>query len=169
MRATQLLIDGFDRVRDGVERLLQSVDGDRLGRAPVPGANPAGWLVWHLVRVQDDHVSTLAGTQQVWLDGWYERSGLELAATDTGYGHGPEQVLAVRLDAQFLRGYSDAVHARTTDVLEALADADLERVVDESYDPPVTAAVRWVSVLEDDLQHLGQAAYVRGLLDRDAG
>jgi hypothetical protein len=37
-------------------------------------------------------------------------------------------------------------------------------VVDLNWDPPVTLAVRLVSVINDDLQHGGQAAYVRGML-----
>ena len=36
-------------------------------------------------------------------------------------------------------------------------------MVDEHWDPPVTAGVRLVSVIGDALQHLGQAAYVKGL------
>jgi hypothetical protein len=64
---------------------------------------------------------------------------------------------------QVLTGYYAAVHARTTDFLGGLTDADLDRVVDKSWDPPVTLGVRLLSVLNDDTQHVGQAAYVRGL------
>ena len=39
-----------------------------------------------------------------------------------------------------------------------------DRVVDRTWDPPVTLGVRLVSILDDDTQHAGQAAYVRGLL-----
>jgi hypothetical protein len=56
------------------------------------------------------------------------------------------------------------VHARTAGFLRGLTDNDLDRVVDENWDPPVTLGVRLVSVLDDDLQHVGQAAYVRGFL-----
>ncbi len=41
---------------------------------------------------------------------------------------------------------------------------DLDRVVDKRWNPPVTLGVRLVSILNDDVQHVGQAAYVRGLL-----
>ena len=59
-----------------------------------------------------------------------------------------------------------AVHARTVEYLGGLTDDDLARVVDRSWDPPVTLGVRLVSVISDDLQHVGQAAYVRGVLER---
>ena len=146
------------------------MSAEELARRPGPGANSVGWLVWHLLRVQDDHVAGVVGEEQVWTaDAWSERSGLPLDAADIGYGHSVEQVAVVRLDAAFLAGYSDAVHARTARVVGALSDADLDRVVDEAWDPPVTAGVRLVSVLSDDLQHVGQAAYVRGLLQRGDG
>ena len=49
-------------------------------------------------------------------------------------------------------------------MLQALTPADLDRVVDEDWDPPVTLGVRLVSIADDGLQHLGQAAYARGQL-----
>ena len=53
--------------------------------------------------------------------------------------------------------------------MSGLTDADLPRVVDERWDPPVTLGVRLVSVISDCLQHAGQAAFVRGILLRSAG
>jgi uncharacterized damage-inducible protein DinB len=76
-------------------------------------------------------------------------------------------VAAVRpASAQVLLDYYDAVHARTVDFLRGLSPAQLDRVVDERWDPPVTLGVRLVSIVNDDTQHVGQAAYVRGLLGR---
>ena len=63
-----------------------------------------------------------------------------------------------------LAAYATAVHERTVAYLATLSADDLDRVVDERWDPPVTLAVRLVSVVDDDAQHVGQAAYVRGLL-----
>ena len=50
--------------------------------------------------------------------------------------------------------------------MRGLTDRDLDRVVDERWDPPVTLGVRLVSVISDDLQHAGQAALIRGIFDR---
>jgi uncharacterized damage-inducible protein DinB len=129
-------------------------------------ANSIAWLVWHLARVQDDHVSDVAGTEQAWTaDGWMERFGLPFEAADTGFGHTDEQVSAVRVDdPDLLTGYLDAVHQRTVSFVSGLSDADLDRVVDTRWDPPVTLGVRLVSVIDDDLEHLGQAAFTKGLL-----
>jgi hypothetical protein len=125
------------------------------------------WLVWHLTRVQDDHVSDVAGTEQVWTaGGWAERFGLPFDASATGYGQSPAEVSAVRVSADLLSGYHDAVHSASIAFLRGLSDTGFDRVVDRTWSPPVTLGVRLVSVISDDLQHAGQAAYVRGLAIR---
>jgi hypothetical protein len=87
--------------------------------------------------------------------------------SDTGYGHSSDEVAAVHLESgELLTGYHDAVYRQTLNYVEQLTDADLARIIDESWDPPVSLAVRLVSVIADDLQHAGQAAFVRGILDR---
>jgi uncharacterized damage-inducible protein DinB len=164
----QLLVDGYDRTRQVVTHTVSDLLPEQLAYAPAPGANSIGWLVWHLTRVQDDHVADAAGTEQVWTSaGWFERFALPLDPADTGYGHRPEQVEAVRVpSAQLLIEYHEAVFERSRQYLAGLSEADLARVVDESWDPPVTLGVRLVSVLSDDLQHAGQAGYLTGLLGR---
>ncbi|MFD6179410.1 MULTISPECIES: mycothiol transferase [unclassified Isoptericola] len=162
-----LLTDAFERIVGEGRRVLRGASAQVLGYRPVPEANTVAWLVWHLTRVQDDHVADVAGVEQRWTaGGWAEKFGLAFDVADTGYGHTPEQVAAVRADAATLRGYLDDVHAATTSYLTTVTAADLERVVDTRWDPPVTLGVRLVSVVGDDLQHVGQAAYVRGLAER---
>lgn len=164
----QLLVDGFDRIREVVEETVTGLSPEQLAFAPQPGSNSIGWLVWHLTRIQDDHVADVAGTEQVWTSGgWYDRFELPFDSSDTGYGHRAEQVSAVRVpSAELLLGYHRAVFDRSRQYLAGLSEVDLARVVDDSWDPPVTLAVRLVSVLSDDLQHAGQAGYLAGLLSR---
>ncbi|MEV5934476.1 DUF664 domain-containing protein [Streptomyces sp. NPDC093250] len=166
MHAKDILIDGFGRIREEVHAAVEGLGPDELAARPGPEANSIAWLVWHLTRIQDDHVADAFGLDQVWLsDGWEKRFGLGLPRHDTGYGHTPAQVAKVRVDSgDLLTGYYDAVHEQTLGALRTLTAKDLERVVDERWDPPVTLGVRLVSVLSDDLQHVGQAAYVRGLV-----
>lgn len=168
MTSAQLLTDAFDRIRETVHEAVDGLTPRQLAFRPGDGANSIAWLVWHLTRVQDDHVAGVAGTAQAWTeDGWESRFGLPLDPSDTGYGHSADEVAAVQVEsAELLTGYHDAVHARTVQYVGSLTDADLPRVVDRAWDPPVTLAVRLVSVVSDDLQHAGQAAFVRGLLRR---
>ncbi len=168
MQATQLLVDAFGRVRESVDAVLTGADPATLLWRPDQDANPVGWLVWHLSRVQDDHVAGVVDRSQVWVaGGWFERFDLPYPVGDVGYGQSSDQVAGFDVsDAGLLRDYYTAVSAQTELVLAELTDADYDRVVDERWDPPVTAAVRLVSVVNDVTQHVGQAAYVRGLAER---
>lgn len=168
--ATELLVDAFDRVRESVHEVAEGLDREMLTARLDPDANTIAWLVWHLTRVMDDHVAGVAGTDQAWLaDGWVERFGLPFEPHEHGYGHTSEAVAAVDVEAQLLVGYHDAAHGRVVAYLGGLADGALSRIVDRNWDPPVTLSVRLVSVVNDATQHVGQAAFVRGVLERTRG
>jgi hypothetical protein len=168
MRTDELLADGFGRVQGLVHRVLSGLPDELLGRRLDPGANSIAWLVWHLTRIQDDHVADVAGSEQVWTaSGWYERFDLPFGPEETGFGQGQGDVAALGgASGALLREYYDEVHDQTAVFLRTLTDGDLDRVVDTRWDPPVTLGVRLVSVVSDDLQHAGQAALVRGVLER---
>jgi len=167
MESADLLVDAFERIRDTVHRAVDGLTSEDLGFRPEGTGNSIAWLVWHLTRVQDDHMADVAGTEQVWTSsGWADRFALPLGASDTGYGHGSHQVAAVTVDAELLGGYHDEVHQATLRFVRTVSDVDLDRIVDERWDPPVSLGVRLVSVIDDDLEHGGQAAYVRGMLER---
>lgn len=170
MDVNELLLEGYGRLPDLVSAAVDGLTPDQLTWSPTPGANPIGWLVWHLTRVQDGHVAELLGDQQLWATGeWAGKFGLDADPGDTGYGHTAEQVAAVRPEsAEVLVDYHGAVAVRTRDLLRRLSPRDLDRIVDRNWDPPVTMGVRLVSILDDDLQHVGQAAYLRGLLPPQA-
>jgi len=163
-----LLLELYGRVPPLAREAVEGLDAEALTRAPGSGANPVGWLVWHLTRVQDSHVAELLEADQLWASGdWAGRFGLDRDPSNTGYGHTPEEVAAVRPQGpEALVEYLEASSARTGDFLQGLVPADLDRVVDRAWDPPVTLGVRLVSIADDCLQHVGQAAYVRGLLAR---
>ncbi len=165
-----LLSDALTRVRDTAHRVLKGLGEERLTYRVDDRANSVAWLIWHAARIQDDHVADVAGTDQVWTSvGWAARFALPFDDSATGFGHSSEDVAAVRSSAEHLSGYLDAVTERSLQFVERLSDTDLDRVVDERWDPPVTLAVRLVSVVSDGLQHVGQAAFVRGLTDDRGG
>lgn len=168
MNSAGLLEDAFERVRGSVHRAVEGLSADELAYRAGADANSIAWLVWHLTRVQDDHVADVAGTDQAWTaDGWHARFDLPLPASDTGYAHTSAQVAQVRVaDPDLLAAYHDAVCDRTLTYVRTLRDDDLDQVIDEHWDPPVTLGVRLVSVIADDLQHAGQAAFLRGLVQR---
>ncbi|MGW1228088.1 mycothiol transferase [Streptomyces sp. NPDC001515] len=168
MNVADLLTEGYSRIRETVHGAVEGLGPDDLGARLDDGANSIAWLVWHLARVQDDHIADAAGTEQVWFTGdWVSRFRLPFAHDATGYGQSSHEVDALgSASEELLLGYYDAVHERTSEFLEELNGRELDRIVDESWTPAVTLGVRLVSVLSDDLQHAGQAAFVRGCLER---
>lgn len=164
MDTSELLRDSFDRIRELYVDVADDLSSEAAHRRPDGTGNPIAWLLWHTARVQDDHVAALAGAAQAWQDGWAAKLGLPFAESDTGYGHSSEEVDAVRVQRlEDLVDYHHAVHRLCLAHIGRTDAAELDRVVDEHWDPPVTAGVRLVSVIGDCLQHLGQAAYVKGL------
>jgi Protein of unknown function (DUF664) len=167
MTSAELLADAFGRVRDVVHRVVDGLTPDQLTQRVDDRSNTIAWLVWHLTRIQDDHVAAVADVEQVWTArGWAQRCKLPFDPHATGYGQSADEVGSVRLTSELLCGYHDDVHAATARFVAGVTDADLDDVVDRSWDPPVTLGVRLVSVISDSLQHAGQAAFVRGVLER---
>ncbi|MBS44473.1 MAG: hypothetical protein CMH83_15180 [Nocardioides sp.] len=169
MNVAALLTDAYGRVLETTRAVLDGLTVEELAHRPGPEANSIGWLVWHLARVQDDHVAALAGVEQRWTaEGFAARFALPYDDADIGYGQTPGDVAAYSgagVTAPDLMAYLEAVHSATVSYLATLGPDDLDEVVDERWDPPVTRGVRLVSVVDDDAQHVGQAAYVRGLLE----
>lgn len=158
------MLDAFGRIRETVAATLEGLDDGSLVRRPGGTGNSVAWLIWHLSRVEDAQVASAAGLEQVWTaQDFVARFDLPLRARDTGYGHSSEQVDAVRAPAVLLLEYYDAVHRQTVEFVRTLTGQDLDRVVDTRWDPPVILGVRLVSTIADCLQHVGQAAYAKGL------
>jgi len=169
MRAVDVLLDGFGRVHHAVHAAVHGLTESQLQQRLDPDANTIAWLAWHLSRVQDDHIADVAGIEQVWSSGgWQQRFDLPFEQDETGYAQQSRDVSAVRATAALLLDYFDAVHAQTISYVLELHDEDLSRVVDTRWDPNVTLGVRMVSVISDDLQHAGQAAFIRGIVTRRA-
>jgi uncharacterized damage-inducible protein DinB len=168
MDVSELLLDLYSRIPALAREAVEGLDNEQLLTQPGGAANPIAWLIWHIARVQDAELAGLVGDHQIWQDGdWAARFGLQPDPNNHGYGHSADEVRAVRPDStEALLGYMAAVDARTQEHLRKLSPADLDRVVDPNWDPPVTLGVRLISVADDGIQHVGQAAYVRGLLGR---
>lgn len=167
MESKDLLKDGFTRIRDLVGISVDGLDSKSLEYRPEPGANSIAWLAWHLTRIQDDHVSEVAGLEQAWVtDGWADRFGMAPDPDNDGRGHGPDEVAAISPDGELLIAHNEAVSDRTFRYLETVDADELNRIIDRSYDPPVSVGVRLISVISDNIQHAGQARYLRGIIDR---
>ena len=167
MEGRELVADGLGRVQTILHRVVDGLTLEQLLYQPKERCNSIAWLAWHLTRVQDHHLSDLAGIPQTWVDeGWHAVFNMAPDPTNTGGGHTPEEVAAFRTpDGAALLGYHDAVCRRSKAYLDTLSPADLDVEINEpQYQPLPTVGVRLVSVISDNTQHAGQAAYLRGML-----
>jgi hypothetical protein len=166
MDVSSLLLELYGRIPPLAHHAIEGLDVDQLTEPPAEGANTIAWLIWHLARVQDHHIAQVLDTDQIWVGGdWARRFGLDPDPSNTGYGHSADEVATVQpAGPEVLLQYLDTVDRRTRTMLETLEAGDLDRIVDRRFVPPVTLGVRLVSLADDCLEHLGQAAYVRGLL-----
>src|SRR5699024_3965243 len=98
MRSTDVLQEAYGRIGGVVHSAVEGLDADQLAYRPTETSNSIAWLVWHLTRIQDDHIADVAGSEQIWTAaGWTRQFGLPLEVSDTGFGHSPEDVAAVRV------------------------------------------------------------------------
>ena len=165
MESNAIVIDALGRIQNTIRRVLDGMTPDQLYYRPAENSNSTAWVIWHLTRVQDHHISDMGGLEQLWTsDGWHARFGMEADGKNTGTGHTPGDVAKIRPDAETLQSYYDAVYERTKTVLSSLTPEDMDRELDApQYNPLPTIGVRCASIISDNTQHVGQAAYIKGL------
>ena len=94
--------------------------------------------------------------------GW-TGSGWTCRATTPATATAPNRWRRCAHPADLLAGYYHAVHKLSLEYIASVTADELARIVDTNWDPPVTASARLVSIIDDCAQHLGQAAYLRGI------
>jgi hypothetical protein len=164
----QFILDIFLRIAQDLEQVLEGLSLEELHHQPSPDSNSIGWLTWHLTRSHDRNISELAGQEQLWItEGWHARFNRPPDPAETGFSHSAADAAAFRVpDSRVLLAYQHAVVERIRQyILRMLSEGELER---EVYSPTlrntVTVRRRLVGIINEGLQHAGQAAYVRGLL-----
>ena len=170
MTLAEILIDALSRSRERFDRAFDGVTVEQANTPPVPDiaprTNSLTWLAWHTAREIDLQISLMAGQEFVWFTGGHrERFDLPLPDDTQDWRHTPEEAAQVVVgDLSVLTAYLDDAYALATSYLRSLAPVTLDDVIDDSWDPPVTRAVRLASIIDDAAQHSGQAVYTRRLL-----
>jgi len=164
MEFQQLLIKVFERASQMLEKALDGLTQDDLNYLPNPDCNSIGWLAWHLTRVQDSAISNLMDKEQCWIaDKWYGKFGRNPDPTDRGVGHTSVDVSNFKSpDSKTLLDYYCAVFKQTKEYINKLSTAELGREVDNLRSPLV--GLRIAGIINDNIQHVGQIAYLRGML-----
>lgn len=164
----EIIMDIFDRIAAQLAQVLEGLTPEELNRQPSTGANTIGWMAWHLTRSHDRNMSELMKMEQLWIsEGWYKRFNRAPDPSETGWGHTIDEMKNFGApDSMTIMKYHRSVLERIKDYIgNDLTEAVLE---DESYSPTFRRSSpvyrRITGVINDGLQHVGQAAYVRGLI-----
>ncbi len=113
-----------------IDDLLKGLSESQLRRRAHPGVNTIAWLLWHTARVEDVGVNRfLVDGAQVLDEGWRDRMAIPRRDVGTGMSDAEVDDLSGRIDLGELRGYWDAVTARTLGVAERVRGSDLDAVV----------------------------------------
>jgi len=167
MRWQLLMIDIYKRTAQEMEHVLDGLSTEDLHQRPFPGANPIGWLCWHATRSMDRTIGDMILGEQLWIrDGWHKKFNLSADPQNTGYNHSDAEVDNLRIpDVQTLLAYHHAVMNVTLNYLENLTEDELSKEYPFSVEPGTKRPVylRLISNI-NDIQHVGQAGYVRGLI-----
>ena len=166
----EMIMDIFDRIAAQLAQVLEDLTPKQLNQQPGRGANTIGWLIWHLTRSHDRNMSELMGLEQLWIsEGWYSRFNRKPDPAETGYRHTTKEMAAFKApDSLTIMEYHRAVLERIKDyIANYLEESILEQ---EMYSPTfdsVSPTYRVITgIINDALQHVGQAAYVRGLITK---
>ena len=164
MEFQQLLQNIFERVSQSLEGALDGLTQEELNRLPNPDCNSIGWLTWHLTRAQDSAVSGFMEKEQIWItDKWYSKFNRNADSTDNGVGHSSEEVSNFQSpDAKTLLDYHHAVLKQTNEYVSKLSTDELGRETDWPRFP--TVGLLLAAQISETLQHVGQIAYLRGML-----
>ncbi|MHB1009043.1 MAG: mycothiol transferase [Propionibacteriaceae bacterium] len=167
MDARDILVDAAGRPVDTARQVLKGITPDIANRMPDDAHSSITWLVWHSGRQMDAQLSGLSGTPQVWREaGWADRFSLDRPKDAMGFGDEPADVAKVTVtDTALLTGYLAAVVDALVAYVRGLSDSDLDDVIGHFGGEPVTRGVRIVSMIDDAVAHVAQAAYLRGLLE----
>jgi uncharacterized damage-inducible protein DinB len=159
-----LIVNIFDNLSKVLGRTLEGLTPEELNQQPAHDSNSIGWLVWHILRGQDLGIAGLMGDEQLWIrEGWHAKFNRPPEPMDFGLGHTPADLAAFKSpDVKTLLGYQQAVLEQTKRYLNNLSESELDRKLDHPVFPTVGARI--TAIISDNLQHAGQAGYVRGLI-----
>lgn len=163
MNANEVIADLVQRPIDAAHH-LPALTAQQLNAHPADHPNSIAWLLWHSGREVDVQLAHLSGKAPVW-ESFKAHFNLGELGESIGYGHTADQARQIQVSSQkLLVDYLEASLNALGDYASTLSETDLDEVIDNSWEAPVTRGVRLVSIIDDASQHLGQAAYAAGIL-----
>jgi hypothetical protein len=166
MRWQDVLESLYRRRSEELVKAVGSLTVGELKKRPAPGANPVGWLAWHVSRSMDRFLGDIVLGEQFWLkDGWHKKFRRDPDPHDTGMGHTDEQVDALYIpDGETLLAYHAAVSGPLFRYLHDLTEGELDRPHASLLYPPGETRPVYTRITPTDFLHVGQMHYARGIV-----
>jgi hypothetical protein len=168
MKWQDLVLEAFQRQAKELEKAVDGLTEEDLNRQPAPDCNSIGWLAWHVIRSVDRNMSEVIGEEQLWIkDKWHARFGRAADPNETGVGHTFEQAKNFKSpSSRVIVDYHKAILQKVEKYINAkLDEKDLNR---DNYSPTFKKSDlvgnKTASQFFHGAHHIGQADYVRGLL-----
>ena len=163
MTLDEFIVDALAREQELLLEAVQDLTPEELGWRAGPEANPIGWILWHMIRVEDMWFQFFVQRKtEIWeRDGWNETFGLP--TRDNGFGHTQEQVADFPvLDLAALLRYGEAVRQATLEYLKTMGPEDYA-VVPREQRPEMSVGAIFRQIIGEVYQHQGHIAYLKGL------
>ena len=169
MELNEFIADALEKEQELLAGALDGLTPEELAWRAGPEANSIGWILWHMLRVEDMWFQFFIQRKlEIWeRDGWNEKFGLP--TRDNGFGHTQEQVAQFpALDLAELVNYGKAVRAGTLKYVQGLTAEDYA-VVPREQRPEMSVGAICRQIIGEVYQHQGHIAYLRGLLRAGQG
>ena len=168
MTLNEFIEDALNKEQESLMEAVSDLTPQELAWRAGPEANPIGWILWHMVRVEDMWIQFFIQQQpEIWeRDGWHQRFGLP--TRDNGFGHTAEQVASFpNLDLAELLRYSQAVRTQTLEYLRGLGPEHYSLVPRERR-PEMSVSAVFRQIVGEFYQHQGHISYLKGLIRSEA-
>ena len=168
MTLNEFIEDSFEKETEFLTEAVNDLTPEELSWRIRPKANPIGWILWHMLRVEDMWFQFFIQRKpEIWeRDGWNDK--FSLPTRDNGFGHTQEQVaMFPSLDRDELMRYGVAVRAETLEYLRGLGPEDFN-VVPREQRPEMSIGAIFRQVVGELYQHQGHISYLKGLQRPDA-
>ena len=169
MELNEFVAFALDREQEFLLEAVNDLTPEEMAWRAGPEANPIGWILWHMLRVEDMWFQFFIQRNiEIWeREGWNEKFGLP--TRDNGFGHTQEQVAQFpALDLAELLNYGQAVRAATLEYLKTLTPDDYA-IVPREQRPEMSIGAICSQIIGEVFQHQGHISYLKGLMRAGQG
>lgn len=161
------IISAVQEYYEALKNALNGLDKYELSWKPSIESNNIIFLVWHMSLIEDNLINKVLGKKErIWISQDYFKKYPSLK-NETGYGFNITQLQEFPImDIDWIMHYFDKVRNTTNNMIESLTNEDLSNDFLFGSNKVIKVKGFWVlgRLIVEESQHLGQIAYIRGMI-----